>query len=108
MMNSITATVKNGQIILSHPLRWPDGTELIIKPAESGSRGGTMVGMTEEAQGDDPESIARWLAAFDAIPPLVMTPAEEAEWQAARQAQREFEKATFHDRAEKLRSLWES
>jgi hypothetical protein len=106
-MNSITATVKNGQIVLRHPLRWPEGTELIIEPAKNGNSAGTVVGMNEEAQGDDPDSIARWIAEFDAIPPLAMTPAEEAEWLAARQAQREFEKATFDDRAEELRNLWE-
>ncbi len=39
--------------------------------------------MTEEEQSNDPEAIARWLAAFDAIPPWQMTAAEEAEWQAA-------------------------
>jgi len=40
----------------------------------------------DDNQGDDPESIVRWIAAVDAIPPLEMTAAEEAEWQAARQA----------------------
>lgn len=35
-----------------------------------------------------------------------MTPEEEAEWQAARKAQREFELTTFSERAEKLRRMW--
>jgi hypothetical protein len=30
--------------------------------------------------------VARWVAAFDAIPPAVMTAEEEAAWQAARAA----------------------
>ena len=50
------------------------------------------LGMSEAEQGDDAESIARWIAEFDAIPPLQMTPDEEAAWQAARDAQKELEK----------------
>jgi len=46
--------------------------------------------MSEEEQSNDPEAIARWLAEFDAIPPWQMTAEEEAEWQAARQAVKEY------------------
>ena len=94
-MNAIKGIVKNGQIVVGEPLDWPDGTEVIVEPVAPES-----VGMTEEEQGDDPESIARWIAAFDAIPPLQMTPEEEADWQAARQAQREFEKSRFLEHAD--------
>jgi hypothetical protein len=45
-------------------------------------------GTTGDEQADDAESVARWLAAFDAIPPLQMTPAEEAAWRADRDARR--------------------
>ena len=110
-MQAITGTVKNGQVILSEPLRWPDGSEvrveLVEAPADRDSPNGAEIDMSEVEQGDDPESIARWIAEFEAIPPLEMTPEEEAEWQAARQAQKEFEKATFHERAEQLRRMWE-
>lgn len=41
-------------------------------------------GTVGDEQPDDPEAIARWLAAFDAVPPVTMTPDEEAAWQAAR------------------------
>jgi hypothetical protein len=102
-MNSVKGIYKNGQILLEMPADWPDGTEVIIEPISHDE----SLGMAEEEQGDDPESIARWIAEFDAIPPLQITPEEEAEWQVARQAQKEFEKATFFDRAEKLRRMWE-
>ena len=39
-----------------------------------------------DEQSDDPAAVARWIAAFDAIPALPMTPAEEAAWHAAREA----------------------
>src|SRR5262249_32148972 len=45
-------------------------------------------GTTGDEQADDANSVARWLAAFDAIPPLQMTPAEEAEWRGARDERR--------------------
>jgi hypothetical protein len=110
-MNSIKGVYKNGQIIPNEPADWPDGTEVRIEPitAPAGAPRPDQgdIGMTEEEQGDDPESIARWLAEFDAIPPLQMTPEEAAEWRAARKAQRELEIATFNERAEKLRGMWE-
>jgi hypothetical protein len=52
-------------------------------------------------------TIARWIKEFDAIPPLEMTPEEEGQWQAARQAQKEFEKATFFERAESLGRMFD-
>ena len=35
-------------------------------------------GTVGDEQSDDPQAVARWVAAFDAIPPLQMTPDEEA------------------------------
>ena len=37
---------------------------------------------TGDRDADDPQAVARWVAAFDAIPPLQMTPEEEAAWRA--------------------------
>lgn len=56
-------------------------------------------------QPNDPASIAAWLAAFDAIPAVEMTPAEAAEWQAARQAQRSHELSSTTDRVKGLRGI---
>jgi hypothetical protein len=108
-MKGITGIVKNGQISLSQPVGWPDGTPVEVKPVspEPGDNGVEDVGMSEAEQGDDAESIARWIAEFDAIPPWQMTPGEEAAWQEARTAQKELEKASFNERAEALRRLWE-
>lgn len=60
----------------------------------------------ENRQANDPEAIARWIAEFQAIPPLQMTTEEEAEWQAARQAQREFELQTFDPRADQIQKAF--
>jgi hypothetical protein len=105
-MQTITGTVKNGQIALSEPLAWPDGTEVRVRPISKGGATSDEESagqeMTDDVQADDPESIARWIAEFDAIPPLQMTPAEEAQWQASRNAQRELEKADFARLAARL------
>jgi hypothetical protein len=45
-----------------------------------------------------PRTIARWLAEFDAIPPWQMTAEEEAEWQAARQAVKDYTIAKMRER----------
>jgi hypothetical protein len=102
-MQAVRTTWINGKIVPDGPVDWPDGCRLTIDPEPSAS----FVGMTEDEQGDDAESITRWIAAFDAIPPLEMSPAEEAAWQAARTAQREFDVAKFDERAETLRGAWE-
>jgi hypothetical protein len=85
-MNAIKATWKNGQIVPDEPVNWPEGRRLIVAPEPLSEIGG----MTEEEQGDDPESIARWVADFDALPPLVLSPAEEADLAAWRQKMKEF------------------
>ena len=65
------------------------------------------LGVREEDWSDTPEAIASWLQWYDSLEPLEMTPEEEAEWQAARQAQKDFEKARLFEHAEKLRRMWE-
>ena len=78
-MSAVKARWKNGQVVLEAPADWPEGRRLVVaeEPVDD-----------DNDQPDDPETIARWLAEFEAIPPLEMTAEEEAEWQAARKAQR--------------------
>ncbi len=99
---TLTGTWKNGQIILDGPADWPDGCRVVVIPECMPD----LLGTTGDEQADDPESLARWLAAFDAIPPLKMTPEEEAEWQAARQAQKASELAHFEERARRIEALF--
>jgi hypothetical protein len=93
-MNAITGTWKNGQIVLDEPAHWPEGSRVVIEPTPRTED----VGMTEEGQGDDPESIARWLAEFDAIPPWEITMEEETRWQADRQAVKDYTIAKMKQR----------
>jgi hypothetical protein len=80
MVKAIHAIWKDGRIIPTQPVDWPDGTTLTVEPVEelreTESEGGLL--------GNDPAAIARWTASYDALPPLRMSASEEAEWQAAR------------------------
>jgi hypothetical protein len=79
-MKAIHAIWKDGRIVPTQPVDWPDGTTLVVEPIE-GPRAAEPEG---DLLDDDPVSIARWIASFDALPPMKMSAAEEAEWQAAR------------------------
>jgi len=48
-------------------------------------------GTTGDEQSDDPEAVARWIAAFGDIPPLQMNPDEEAAWRSARATQKQID-----------------
>ena len=86
-VNAIKGTLRNGHVILDGPTNLPDGCRVLVEPE-----------VTEEEQSEDPESIARWLAEFDAIPPLQFTPEEEAQWQADRQAVKSYTLAKMKQR----------
>lgn len=94
-MISIHAKWKDGRVIVEEPVDWPDGCELEVRPVVSDC-------FDDDAQAKDPAAIARWIAEFQAIPPLQMSAEEETEWQAARSAQRAFEFQTFDQRASQI------
>jgi len=84
-VNAVHAIWKDGRIIPAQPIDWPDGTPLTVEPLEAPQDGEPEVDLL----GNDPASIARWIAEYNALPPLQMTEAEEAEWRAARRAMKE-------------------
>jgi hypothetical protein len=74
MMKTIHAVWKNGQIIPTQAVDWPEGTALVVEPIEE-----SLVTDPEgDLFGDDPASIARWLAWFDSLEPLNFTHEAEA------------------------------
>ncbi len=96
-MMTIKATVRGGRLEVDEPINLPDGTELNITLPDEAAEDGPMPA----------EEIARVLAAMDQTIPFEMTPGEEAEIEAQRQKQKEWEKAHFAEHAEKLRRMWE-
>jgi hypothetical protein len=95
-MTTMTAVVRNGQLELPKPIDLPDGTRVEILLPESQEQGPTT-----------PEEIARTLAALDRIEPFETTEQELAALEADRRARKEWEKAHFDERGEKLRRIWE-
>src|SRR4051794_9170670 len=92
-VRAIQAIWRDGRIIPAEPIDWPDGTALTVEPV-----GGPLaVGPEADIAGDDLASIARWLAAFDALPPLKMSEAEEARWRAERQEMRDYTVARMRE-----------
>jgi hypothetical protein len=81
-MNEIEGTFRSGQIVPDQPVDWPEGCRVLIQPVSATQ---SPVGMSEEEQ-SDPTKIAEWLARFDALEPLELTPEDEAEIAAAREA----------------------
>lgn len=102
-MKTIHAVWKDGRIVPTQPVDWPDGTELSVGPIGEFD----AAGPDAEILGDNPESIACWVRWFDSLEPLDFTPAEDAAWQAARRENRAWEKAHFDERAEALKDLFE-
>jgi hypothetical protein len=102
-MNTIHAVWKDGQIVPMQPVDWPEGTALAVKPIEES----LLNDLEGDLLGDDSASIARWLAWFDKLEPLIFTQEEETAWQRARREQRDWEKSRFDNRAERLKDLFE-
>jgi hypothetical protein len=101
-MSAIRGIIHDGKVVFATPPGWPDGAVVDVELAREEER----IGISEDEQGDEPESIARWLAWVDQIQPLVMTPEEEAEWQKARAEHKEWELANWEAHSKKLEDLF--
>ena len=90
-MTTLIAKVRNGRIELPPMPEFAEGTNVsvTIEPAEeSMSVGGKPLGYSsDEEYGTDPESIARWIADFEAMEPLDIS---DAEWEAIRKDRQEY------------------
>ena len=103
-MNAVKATWKDGQIVLDAPVAWTDGLRLVIEPEQPLLE---PAGAPDDDTPMTPKEIARTLAAMDKVEPLDMTEDERAAWEAERRARKEWEKAHFAERADKLQRMWE-
>ena len=86
-MNAIKATWTNGQIVPAEPVEWPEGSELRV---ESVAPGGAKTGLTQDDWGEDPESIAAWIAAVEKIEPMTWAEGEREEYERYREKVRQF------------------
>lgn len=85
-MHTIKAVWTNGQIVPAEPVDWPEGSELRVEVVEQQA----AIGLTEEQWRDDPESIAAWAAAVDAIEPPTWSEGEREVFERWRSAHRRF------------------
>jgi len=85
-MNAIKATWTKGQIVPAEPVDWPEGSELLVEALAPSEK----IGMTEEEWGDDPESIAAWIAAVDKIEPMIWADGEREQYERYRKECRDF------------------
>ena len=86
-MNAVRATWTRGQILPTEPINWPEGSELRVEPVVPSAG---KIGMSEEEWGDDPASIAAWIAAVEKIEPLEWREGEQAEYECYREKCRQF------------------
>lgn len=99
-MSALRAMVRNGRIETDDPLDLPDGTELLVYPAEERPD-------PEDAYGDSPDGLAAWLRDFRALEPLALTEEDRRVIDQAYADQKAWELAHFEAHAEKLRKMWE-
>ena len=101
-MRPVHAIWKDGRIVPTQPVDWPDGTALSVEPLNSAAAAeleGAAAELEGDLIGDAPQSIARWLAAFDALPPLQMSEEEEGRWREARREVGDYTLARMRDRS---------
>jgi hypothetical protein len=85
-MHAIKAVWKNGQILPSEPVDWPEGSKLMVSPVPVPER----IGLDESEWRDDPQSIADWIAWVDTIEPMLLSDEERAEMERYRTELRRF------------------
>jgi len=92
-MSEINGTFRNGHVELDSSVDWPDGVRVTVVPSSNHAKSPRSNGSTDdlswgidEADYEDTTAFrAKLIAQMDSFEPLELTPAEEAEWQAARQ-----------------------
>lgn len=94
---------KNGQVLLSEPVDWVEGTPLSVEPAQEPTPGAPP----GDLLGNDPASIARWLSWYETLEPLELNQDDLAAWKAARQERHDRERFEADARAGRLQSLFE-
>ena len=85
-MHAIKAIWKDGRILPSEPVDWPEGSELIVEPLLISQK----LGLDESECRDDAESVALWIAAVEKLEPMIWADGEREEYERFRQESREF------------------
>jgi hypothetical protein len=97
-MIAIRGIIQKGQVILEQPARFPDGTEVDIRPVLHKD----TLGLHDDDWPTDPEGIARHLAAMEQTEPFDMTDEERADIAAWRQKIKQYTIANMDKGVEDL------
>lgn len=91
-MATFAGTYRDGLVQLDSPLDLPDGfrVQVVVPENQEGRRPEFQYGLDEATWVDSPENRAALLANMEAYEPPVMTLEEEAEWNAAREAVKQY------------------
>jgi hypothetical protein len=100
-MKAIRGVVKNGRVEVDAPPDWPDGTPVRVE-----------LGLNDPSKDDDEspetiEEIQAWLHWYHTLEPILMTPEEEAAWEADRKMQKEFDIANAAERDRRIEGIFE-
>jgi hypothetical protein len=101
-MKAIKARWKKGRIVPEERANYPEGCRLVVKPETDEEN----FGIREEDWEDTPEAIDEWLRWYDSLEPLKMKQSDWERFEAALQAQKEWEKANWAARSRKLEKLF--
>lgn len=106
-MKSLRGRVIGGSVVLdAPPPEWVEGEKVRVL-LDRDCEFNEADWLDSLDQGDDPESIERWIAAVNAIPKSSWTDEDEARWQAARAEQKAFELSKWEENAAKLKAMFE-
>lgn len=98
-MNAILGMVKNGRVEVDAPPDWPEGSPVRVELGLNGMA-------TDDERPETPEEIEAWLKWFHSLEPIVMTPEEEAAWEADRKMQKEFDIANAAERDRRIERIF--
>ncbi len=100
-MNAIRSVVKNGRVEVDAPPDWPDGTPVRVELGLNGQS------EDNDESAETPEEIQAWLHWYHSLEPIVITPEEEAAWEADRQMQKEFDIANADERDRRIEGIFD-
>ncbi len=87
--------------VVDAPPNWPDGTPVRVELGSN--RKSEYDGECPET----PEEIQAWLRWYHSLEPIVMTPEEEAAWEADRKMQKDFDIANAAERDRRIEGIFQ-
>jgi hypothetical protein len=99
-MRVIPSVVKNGRVEVDAPPEWPEGSPVRVELGLAGAA-------SDDARPETPAEIEEWIRRFRQIDSIEMTPEEAAAWEAALQAQKEFDIANAIERHRRIDEIFQ-